>query len=417
MELARLSAYHHNPIAKAYRRGTHRLVSPEQTVSRVKRFMPVMGITRIANVTGLDNLGIPVVMVCRPNSRSLAVSQGKGLDIAEAKASGLMESLESYHAEHITLPLKLGSYEELRYTDRLVDVTALPRHSQSVFHPNMQLLWIQGHDVLHDEPLWVPYEVVHLNYTLPFPTGHGCFLSTSNGLASGNHLLEAISHGICEVVERDATTLWHLLQEEKQNHTRVDLSTVDGPSCRYVIDKFVHANVEISVWEITSDIGIPAFLCRIIERTDNLSHLLRPASGMGCHPSREVALLRAITEAAQSRLTFISGSRDDLNRDNYHRFLSQKQREHWRDSLDKKRPRRSFRDIPTWTGKTFRDDVEWELEQLRSMGIDRVLVVDLTQPEFAIPVVRVLIPGLEGPSDSPNYVYGLRAQSFMKQNQ
>jgi ribosomal protein S12 methylthiotransferase accessory factor YcaO len=29
---------------------------------------PVMGITRVANVTGLDSVGIPVVMVCRPNS-------------------------------------------------------------------------------------------------------------------------------------------------------------------------------------------------------------------------------------------------------------------------------------------------------------------------------------------------------------
>ncbi len=63
---------------KGFRDGTHRLIAPAETVARVRRLMPVMGITRIANVTGLDCIGIPVVMVCRPNSRSLSVSQGKG---------------------------------------------------------------------------------------------------------------------------------------------------------------------------------------------------------------------------------------------------------------------------------------------------------------------------------------------------
>lgn len=73
----------------------NRSVPPAETVARVRRFMPAFGITRIANVTGLDTIGIPVVMVCRPNSRSISVSQGKGPDLDAARASGLMESVES----------------------------------------------------------------------------------------------------------------------------------------------------------------------------------------------------------------------------------------------------------------------------------------------------------------------------------
>src|SRR5947207_13818095 len=107
---------------KSYYRGTHRLVSPQHTIDKISGLLPVMGITRVANVTGLDHIGIPVVMVCRPNSRALAVAQGKGLTLAAAKASGVMESIEAYHAERITLPLKLASYEELCHTHRLVDV-------------------------------------------------------------------------------------------------------------------------------------------------------------------------------------------------------------------------------------------------------------------------------------------------------
>ena len=72
-----------------------------------------MGITRIADVTGLDTIGIPVVMVYRPNSRSVVVAQGKGLDLLAAKVSGAMESVEVFMAERITKPLLLGSFNDL----------------------------------------------------------------------------------------------------------------------------------------------------------------------------------------------------------------------------------------------------------------------------------------------------------------
>jgi len=99
-----------------------------------------MGITRIANVTGLDHIGIPVVQVVRPNSRSLAVCQGKGLTLAAAKASAVMESIEGYHAERIGLPLKLASHEEMRAGHVLADVTELNRPRPSAFHPHLPLL-------------------------------------------------------------------------------------------------------------------------------------------------------------------------------------------------------------------------------------------------------------------------------------
>src|SRR6266404_3937119 len=190
---------------KVLRHGGHRSQSLDYTLSHALQLAPVMGITRIANVTGLAAVGIPVVMVCRPNSRSVAVSQGKGIDLASARASGLMEAAELYHAETMTLPLRLCTYEELRYQHNVVAVDELPRASESRFHPNLRLLWCQGRDLLSGENILVPYEMVHTNYTTPFPDGHGCFPASSNGLASGNAAVEAISHGICEVIERDAT--------------------------------------------------------------------------------------------------------------------------------------------------------------------------------------------------------------------
>lgn len=384
-----------DPASKLYRHGTHRLVAPAETIARVYRLAPAMGITRLANVTGLDSVGIPVVMACRPNARSVSVSQGKGLDLAAAKASALMEAVEGYHAEHILQNLKLASYEELRYSHTVADVASLPQLPGGAFHGDLTLLWIEGQDLVDGEPVWLPFELVHVNYTVGPRPGAGCFPGSSNGLASGNHLLEAVSHGICEVVERDATVRWGMLDEESRLRTRLDLDTVDDADCLLVLEKFFRAGIAVAAWEITSDVGIPAFLCTISDAKADPLRALYGGSGMGCHPTREIALLRALTEAAQSRLTMISGSRDDVSRADYERVRTPEAQASTRALIDDERPVRRFRDVPSWAGETFASDVAWELGRLRAAGASQAIAVDLTREEFQIPVVRIVIPGLD----------------------
>lgn len=398
------------PLPKRYRAGTHRGASPDETLARVRPFLPILGITRIANITGLDTIGIPVVMVCRPNARSLSVSQGKALDLLAARASGVMESIETWHAENIVLPLKLGSYDELRFTHRMANVVALPRLPFGGFNPDRRLLWIEGHDVVQGAPAWVPFEAVSLDFSLPLLGHTGTFLPGSRGLASGNNLLEAVSHGVCELVEHDATTLWHGLGEAAQQRTRLDLNTVDDPACREALDRYARAAIDVAVWETTTDIGIPAFRCAIADRC---SSPLRPgffAGGMGCHPCRDVALLRALTEAAQSRVTFISGARDDVQPRVYEQLRDPEALRRTQATMRVSGPRRSFRDVPTFDGETFDEDLRWTLDRLQAAGICEVVVVDLTRREFRVPVVRVLIPGLECLHDTPGYVPGARAR-------
>jgi ribosomal protein S12 methylthiotransferase accessory factor len=399
---------------KCFYNGTHRLFGPEKTVQKVWLLAPVMGITRIANVTGLDSIGIPVVMVCRPNSRSVAVSQGKGLTLGAAKASGLMESAEAYHAERIMCPLKLASYEELRYTHNVVNVSQLPQPTTGVFHPNLPLLWIEGYDILQSLPTWVPYETVHLNHTVPLPPGTGCFVASSNGLASGNHPLEAISHAICEVVERDAITLWSVKDESEQQETRLDLDSVDDADCQDVIEKYKLAGVQLTVWEITSDICIPAFFCLATERSFSPLRPLPSALGYGCHPARSIALLRALTESAQSRLTYISGTRDDLGRNAYANSLNSDFSNAKRMQMETNKPVRKFKDVTSFDSSNLNEDVTWELDRLRSAGIHSAVLVDLTKPEFDLPVVRVVIPGLEPKDSIAEHIPGPRALEMLK---
>lgn len=402
----------HQGTLKGYRSGTHRLISPVETVSRVRPLMPVMGITRIANVTGLDVVGLPVVMVCRPNARSIAVSQGKGLDLAAAKASGLMEAVETYHAETIQLPLKLGSFEELRYAHPMIDVSGLPMPVDSRYHDDLQILWIEGRELMTETPVWSPYETVHTNYTLPMPPGSGCFVANTNGLASGNHLLEAISHGICELVERDAVTLWKLRSEEARRATAIDLDTVNDEPCLDMLARFAAADIDVKVWDTTTDVGIASFFCLAMGRSDRFAD---PEFGAGCHPAREVALLRALTEAAQSRTTYITGARDDIGPDLYEPAVRARRLRDCRAVINAHPPARDFRRVPSWQADTFEEDVKEALRRLAAVGIDQVCVVDLTKPAFRIPVVRVVIPGLEGAfeEDKGDYIPGPRALAIL----
>jgi ribosomal protein S12 methylthiotransferase accessory factor len=396
---------------KAYRAGTDRVVEPAETLDRVRPLFPLMGITRVADVTGLDHIGIPVVMVVRPNARSLSVAQGKGVDFAAAAASGVMESIEAWHAERLTVPLRLGSVTDLRWSLPLVDTAGLPRCAEVPFSDDAPLLWCEGRDLVDGESCFVPYELVHTNYTLPRPTGAGLFLATSNGLASGNVLAEATSHALCEVIERDATTLWHLHSDSEQARTRIDLDTVDEPLCRQVLDAFERAAVAVGVWETTTDVGVPSFYSVILDREDRALNRLHAAAGMGCHPRRSIALLRALTEAAQSRLTVIAGSRDDVVSDDYRRARAPHLLARERELLVGERGGRAFTDVVDLDHATIDDDITALLARLQHVGITQVVSVDLTRPDIGVAVVRVIVPGLEAASEIDGYQPGPRARA------
>ena len=398
------------PAPKGYRAGTHRTVPPSQTLARLMPFLPEMGITRVANITGLDLIGIPVVMVCRPNSRSVAVAQGKGQDLVAAKVSGLMEAIETFHAERVTLPLRLASHAELSRSQSVAEVRRLPLSARGCFNDDLPILWVAARDLMSGGTAWVPYECVHTDYTLPLPQGSLCFAANTNGLASGNHVAEAISHGLAEVIERDALTLWKRRDDASRSSTIVDLDTVDDPTCRTLLERFRASGIEVMVWDATSDVGVPAFYCLLVGQQ---SEFADPEFGSGCHPSRAIALSRALTEAAQARTTYIAGSRDDFLPDLYASATRERRLRDCR-ALLAAPPARAFQDVQEFNAEDIGSDVDWMLGQLRRVGITQALVVDLTMPQYGLPVVRVVVPGLEGPDKGPDsdYVPGARARAF-----
>jgi ribosomal protein S12 methylthiotransferase accessory factor len=392
-------------IPKRFCAGTHRLATPHETLARVRPLAARMGITRLGNITALDRIGIPVAIAVRPNSRSVSVSQGKGLDLPQAMASALMEACEGFHAEAIG-PARRAAYRDLAARETVVAPETLCAGTRP-FDPNAAIDWVEGHDMLGGGSCWVPAEIVHTDYALPQPDGY--FLAGSNGLASGNHPVEAISAALYELVERDAVALWLAQPLRRRARTVVDTASIDDRDCRGLLDRYEAARIAVRVWNVTTDIGIAAFLCEIRDPVPGDPQALHRFHGSGCHPDRRVALSRALTEAAQTRLTYIAGIRDDLSPADYQATRDGDDiRDALLDALARDATPSPFAAVPNFAADDLADDLRWALGRLA--GIARVVAVDLTRPEFAIPVVRLVIPGLDGDPNHPNYRPGRRAR-------
>lgn len=392
---------------KRYRDGTHRIVHPEATLARVAPFALAMGITRVAMLTGLDILGIPVAAAIRPNSRSIAVHQGKGVTVAAAKASAVMEAVETFHAEQMRLPLRLASHTEMAAEAPVADPARLPRCREG--QEAGRILWVEGYDLRSAAPLWVPHELVTADFSHPQPIRIGYFQATTNGLASGNHRLEAMLHALYEVVERDAIALWRAAPGALESRA-VDPATVDAPASGALLEQFRRAGVAVRIWDVTSDIRLPTFVCLAMAEDPALG--VEPELGSGCHADRDIALSRALTEAAQARLTRISGARDDFAPDSYG-AAARRARQGAAQRLYGAATPRVFRDAPDCAGDTLQQDLDTALSCLATAGLEQVAWVDLTRPEFAIPVGRIIVPGLEGPwtPGDGDYLPGERARS------
>jgi YcaO-like protein with predicted kinase domain len=406
--LSSLSGVLDGPVPKLFKHGTHRTTAPDITLARVSPVARQIGITRLGNVTGLDRIGIPVTVAVRPNSRSLSVSQGKGLRLSQALASAVMEAIELFHGEELTDRTVTASFQELSEQTTCVVTpgslcgTGIPLSEQA------RIEWIEGYDLLSSEACWVPWEVVHTDYTLPTRHSSKHFLSGTNGLAAGNHLAEATSSAICELIERDAVALWHAQSMHERSRRRLDVASIDDEDCCALLRLYEAAQISPRLWDVTSDIGIPAFICDIPAATDDPSGGLRRFRGAGCHPDRRVALARAMTEAAQTRLTYIAGIRDDLS--DYTESAQDKLGAALLDAVSQTAEPRSFCNAPSLDSDDVIVDLRWQLERLRTIGVKRIIAVDLTREDFDIPVVRMVIPGLEWDCTHPDYVPGARAR-------
>jgi ribosomal protein S12 methylthiotransferase accessory factor len=397
--------------AKGFVHGTHRCIAPDDTLARIRPIFPKVGLTRLADITGLDRLGLATTIAYRPNSATLASGAGKGFTRVAAQVSGAMEAIELDHAEQVARPAVRASFAELEEAGVAIPRDRLPLSRHPLFDPHRAEYWVAGWDLIGQCEVYVPYNAVSM---VPHPHERARYplalAADSNGLASGNHLLEAITAALLEVIERDAVSC-HRFSEVRVGHVppRVDLDRVEQPLVADLVGRLTAAQLAPVLLDCGVDTEVPVYVAYLFDRRVRHTGV---AAGFGAHLDPEIAMVRALTEAAQSRLVFIAGARDDMYRhdDVYFRGLdtaaTMTTMERIPPTIDPNRRRSEA------TG-SFEQDIAILIAKLRRVGVDQVILVDLTRDDIGLPVVRVIVPGLERYA-STQFTPGSRASAFCR---
>jgi ribosomal protein S12 methylthiotransferase accessory factor len=394
---------------------THRIMTPKETSQRVRPYMRRIGVTRIADTTGLDTIGMHVFSAIRPADADLdgiSVYNGKGLTKADSLAGAMMEAIERYRAETWLGRIYRGTYSEIRDQHpeaHVMDPAAMRLQQRKPFSADLPLEWVDAWDLLNDSPAIVPTNVVLCPFRGP---GRGIWYSSSHGLASGNCIEEAVCHALAELIERDAYTIavvrselvprFDRLLEQAVTHQEqptaeidrtvfpsVDLTTLPA-AVRKLVRLAERNNTEVWLRDVTSDIGIPTFVASL--RSWDADGIEFPAMGLGCDPNSAIAAIRAITEAAQGRNVAIQGVREDAR------------------AVQALRPRAAneralsccdgastipFHQISAYQNDDILDDLNLMIGRLKAVGVREAYAVDLTDPEIPASVARVIVPDME----------------------
>ncbi len=395
-----------------------RTIPPAETIRRVRRLAEEAGVTRLADITGLDRVGLPVYSAIVPKSRDMiSVYNGKGLGAVDARAGALMEALERQTVLNARLPVREGSFRELSRHNVALDPRTISLRLRPDYSQERAYSWVEGHDLIAGETVLVPAKLAGYFWDdVPHPS---CFdLVSTHGMASGNCLEEAVAHALCELIERDALTLaalgshWIPLAQREHElgveagacgwddlelYPSIDFDGAGQP-LEELIEQFRRAGLRPVVRDITSDLGIPSVLACAAE--DLVPGFPQAHLGLGTHPDARLAVTRALTELAQSRAVDIQGVREDIAPPdartrvcNHARRLSKIERRSW--YYAGSQSCRPLRDLPSYSNQDILDDIRLMLRRLVAQGIERAIVVDFSPAHACFSVIRLIVPGLE----------------------
>ncbi|MFD7875455.1 YcaO-like family protein [Streptomyces sp. NPDC059766] len=406
-------------VPKITGNGPHREITAEATYARMAPHLKRIGVTRVANITGLDRVGIPVYNAIAPRAFDIiSVYNGKGATEIDAKTSAIMEAVERFSASLPMRPTAVASYPELEASGRRVlDPGSCNFELHHAYTIDTPISWVEGYDLMHEHSVLVPQFLA--GYYMSYHEVPCYPVSTTNGIASGNSMEEAICHALCELVERDDWTMADLISNRlgklaadaegspvgaairawaQERHPSLDPSTLP-PRAQFFMEKFHNASIDIEVKNITSATGIPSFQAVVSEFV--AESFSRSHHGIGTHPDAEVAVTRAISEVAQSRVVDIQAMREDITAPGqpvekalYHvRRSNRANPESW--AIKPSAHSVRLQDVASHPSTDVMADVRLLLQRLRARGLDQAIVVDLSAPGIPATVVRVIVPGIE----------------------
>lgn len=236
-----------------------------------------LGVTRVARLTELDRCGVEVATAFRPQGHVLQVTQGKGLDFAQAVSSALGEAAELSAAESI-------------------------RGELLQFHEGRA--WAEAEVLGSGESELVPADAV---WCAPFGSmwlGPVSSDWSTNGLAAHHSREAALDHAVLELIERDAVA------RALPNGWSARAAAKRGVQFESALRSQLEARgFEVYAFDLSVDARVPVAGVLLF---DLESRQVPLTAGYAARRTPAAAIEAALLEAAQSRLTEIHGAREDV---------------------------------------------------------------------------------------------------------
>ena len=338
-------------------------------------------------------------------------SAGKGSTPQQSEASALCEALERYsgafHGDEIRASKRFTDFGETEaihpndvqlFSDLQLDNANRINaggHPYNVvsprFNPEAEMDWSPVWSLTRDRPRYLPTSLLYYGKSADHQ-GTMDFVADSNGCAAGNTLEEAILQGFFELVERDAFAVWWY---NRLRVPGVDLDSFDDEYLTTASDYYRGLNRELWVLDVTSDLGIPAFVA-LSRRTDKKAEDI--IYGAGAHTDPHIAALRAVCELNQS-LNWVQGTGPGGAG---YQVDDPQCLWWWQNATLADHPYLAPATTAAPRGKSgyavpetedLREDVERCRALVEARGME-FLVLDQTRPDIGLPVARVIVPGM-----------------------
>ncbi len=362
-----------------------KIISPEETVKRFKEKSCKLNLNILNKTERIDNgrLGIPVFFSeCGQDAKDIIGTNkqmGKGATPEQAEASAVMELVERFSFFSFMNNQDnfiIDTYKNLEKDALPFSMILQSVHDQEgdikakkkIFE-NLPLKWTKGYDLTNKKQVLVPFDWFYM-------------INEFNGPSAGNCREEAISQGICEVVERHTSSL---VSQKMLSVPGIDPESVTDPMVVEMLAKYKKAGVSVYISDFTQDMGIPTIGVMAYDEATFpvMSEIVWTA---GTTPDPQKALSRALTETAQLGGDFNTGS--NFVASGLPKFTAIDQA----DFIMNPAKTISIDDLPDVSDNNIKIEVENMAAALLKKNM-KVILIDVMHKGLEIPAFYTIIPG------------------------
>lgn len=386
-----------------------KILPPQETVTRFKEKLRTIDLDILEYTVRIDKgrLNIPVYFsTCGKDAVNIIGTKkqmGKGATPEQAEASAVMELAERFSFfSYVKNPQNffVEKYRNLNKNAIPFEMIAQSVNDDSndldnarkVFE-NLPLKWTKAFNLTRNQEMIIPFNWFYM-------------INEFNGPSAGNCAEEALSQGICEIVERHVSSL---ISRNRLKVPAIQASSATDPMVNGMLQKYHNAGVKVYLSDFSLDMGIPSVgvLAYDPSTFPKRSEIVWTA---GTTPDPEKSLSRALTEVAQLAGDFDTASKYVAS--GLPKF-TQIEDAGFIINTDKKI---DIKALPDLSNENIKVEVQNCIAALAKKNME-VIVVNTRHPLLGIPAFYTIIPGAHFRERSLGTSVGMFSAKIIAENE